>query len=66
MSEKLKSLGQDLAVAAAGAVVPMLPLLLQVPPAITARELASAALSAACAVGALYIRKYKPAITVEK
>jgi len=61
----LKSILQDLAVAAAGAVVPSLPLLLQVPPTMTARELAQAALSAACAVGALYLRKYKPAVAPE-
>lgn len=56
----LKSLTQDVLVAAAGAVVPLLPSLLDSPPAITLKELARMALSAAVAVVALYLKKHRP------
>lgn len=48
---------QAVLVAAAGAVVPMLPALLEEPPGVSLRDLGRAALSAACAVAALYLNK---------
>ena len=54
-----KSLGQDVLAAAAGAIVPFLPALLDQPPSITPRELGRMALSAVCVVIALYVKKHK-------
>ena len=48
---------QATAIAAAGAVVPSLPGLLAEPPTVSVRDLARAALSAACAVCALWLHK---------
>lgn len=58
MFSKLPAWAQAVVIAAAGAVVPLLPGLLEVPtPTVTFRELARVALSAACAVGALYLKR---------
>lgn len=58
MFSKFPPWAQAVVIAAAGAVVPLLPGLLEEPaPTVTLRELARVALSAACAVGALYLKR---------
>ncbi len=57
MFSKLPHWAQAVVIAALAAVVPMLPGLLADPaPTVTLRELARVALTAACAVGALYLK----------
>lgn len=48
---------QAIAIAAAAAVVPMLPALLDTPPGVSVKDIARAGLSAACAVAALFLHK---------
>lgn len=53
----LPAWAQATAIAAAAAVVPNLPGLLDEPPSVTPKDLLRAGLSAACAVLALYLHK---------
>lgn len=48
---------QSVAIAAAAAVVPLLPALLDTPPGVTLRDVVRAGLSAACATFALWLHK---------